>query len=94
MKGKLIQIKDAAEILGVSKLTLRNWDNSGKLIAYRHPINNYRVYRSEDIDNIIKKIESGEKPARPKMIKLSTVSKEVPLEKPKSFTLKVIHMKD
>ena len=94
MKGKLIQIKEAAEILGVSKLTLRNWDESGKLVAYRHPINNYRVYRSEDIDNIIRKIESGEKPIMPPRKKLSTVSKSDISEKPKSFTLKVLHLKD
>ncbi len=59
---KFITIKEAAEILNVSKLTLRNWDNSGKLVAFRHPINNYRVYNLEDIENIIKKIKSGEKP--------------------------------
>lgn len=91
MKGKLIQIKEAAEILGVSKLTLRNWDKEGKLTAYRHPINNYRVYRSEDVEKIIEKIESGEKPIREQKRKLSTDEKE---EKPKSFTLKVLHLSD
>lgn len=60
MNEDFIQIKEAAEILGVSKLTLRNWDKSGKLVAYRHPINNYRVYKSEDIHNIIKKIQPVE----------------------------------
>jgi excisionase family DNA binding protein len=64
MEKKLISIKEAAEILHVSKLTLRNWDKSGKLSALRHPINNYRVYKMEDIEKIIKQIESGEKPVR------------------------------
>lgn len=94
MKGKLIQIKEAAEILGISKLTLRNWDRDGKLTAYRHPINNYRVYRSEDIDKIIEKIESGEKPIREPKRKLSTVPKDKSLQKEKSYTLKVVHLKD
>ncbi len=49
---------EAANILGVSKITLRNWDKSGKLKAHRHPFNNYRVYKLEDIDKVIEMIES------------------------------------
>ena len=40
---KLITIKLAAEILGVSIETLRNWDLSGKLKAIRGK-NKYRLY--------------------------------------------------
>lgn len=54
-----ITIKNAAGILGVSKMTLRNWDKSGKLIALRHPLNNYRVYRISDIEKIIELIEAS-----------------------------------
>jgi len=54
-----ITIKDASSILGVSKLTLRNWDKSGKLKAHRHPFNNYRVYKLEDIDKVLEMIESN-----------------------------------
>ena len=64
MEKKLISIKEASLILGVSKLTLRNWDRDGKLSALRHPINNYRVYQLEDIEKIINQIKSGEKPIR------------------------------
>jgi DNA (cytosine-5)-methyltransferase 1 len=64
MENKLISIKEAAEMLGVSKLTLRNWDRDGKLSAFRHPINNYRVYQLEDIEKIINQIKSGNKPVR------------------------------
>ncbi len=59
MSNKYITIKQASEILGVSTLTLRNWDKNGKLKALRHPINNYRVYRMEDIEKVIKEIEMG-----------------------------------
>jgi excisionase family DNA binding protein len=55
---KYITIKDAATILNVSKLTLRNWDQSGKLKAHRHPFNNYRVYRVEDLEKVIELIET------------------------------------
>ncbi|MSR78700.1 MAG: MerR family DNA-binding transcriptional regulator [Candidatus Taylorbacteria bacterium] len=68
MNGKFLLIRDAAKMLGVSKLTLRNWDNAGKLPAYRHPISNYRVYRIEDVEKIIRQIESGEKPVRKKKV--------------------------
>lgn len=54
-----ITIKEAAYILGVSPLTLRNWDKNGKFRANRHPMNNYRVYRREDLLKIIEDIESG-----------------------------------
>jgi excisionase family DNA binding protein len=64
MENKLISIKEASEMLGVSKLTLRNWDRDGKLSALRHPINNYRVYQLEDIEKIINQIKSGDKPLR------------------------------
>jgi len=52
-------IKEAAEILGVTPLTLRNWDKSGKFPAQRHPMNNYRVYKLSSLERIIEDIESG-----------------------------------
>lgn len=64
MDNRLISIKKASEMLGVTSLTLRNWDRDGKLNALRHPINNYRVYQIEDIEKILNKIKSGEKPIR------------------------------
>lgn len=63
-------IKEAAEILGVSALTLRNWDKSGKFRAQRHPMNNYRVYKLSSLEHIINDIESGtEKSNAKKQIK-------------------------
>lgn len=44
-------IGEAADKLNVSKETLRRWDNSGKFSSERHPINNYRVYSKEQIEN-------------------------------------------
>jgi len=83
MERKLISIKDAAEMLCVSKLTLRNWDRDGKLVALRNPISNYRVYQKEDIERILNQIKSGEKPIRNK-----------PKIRQKSRILPVIHLKD
>ena len=58
---RYLKVKEVAKILGVTPLTLRNWDNSGKLKAYRNPINNYRVYKPEDIEFLLRKIESKDK---------------------------------
>ena len=52
-----ITIKEAAELLGVDKTTLRCWDKAGKLKPFRHPINSYRLYKKADIDAILKRIE-------------------------------------
>lgn len=77
-------------MLGVTPLTLRNWDKSGKLEARRHPISNYRVYLREDIDKLINQMESWAKPT-PRPIK---AKKEVAEDKPKIFNLKVLHLRD
>lgn len=61
---RFINIKAAAGMLGVSPLTLRNWDKLRKLPAYRHPINNYRVYKLADIENFLKGIEDTNKPKK------------------------------
>ena len=47
-------IKEAAELLGVDKTTLRRWDKAGKLKPYRHPINSYRLYKKSDLEQILK----------------------------------------
>ena len=52
-------IKEAAKILGVSTLTLRNWDKSGKFPTSRHPMNNYRIYKRSALERLIADIESG-----------------------------------
>ena len=58
MANLYITIKQASKILGVSPLTLRNWDKNGKLLAHRHPMNNYRVYKIEDLETVIQEIEA------------------------------------
>lgn len=59
MSTKLLTIKEAADMIGVTTLTLRNWDKSGKLPSLRHPMNNYRVYKLEEIEKLISDIETG-----------------------------------
>lgn len=46
---RIFSLDETADILLVSKETLRRWDNSGKLSSIRNPINNYREYKLEDL---------------------------------------------
>ena len=55
---KHITISQAAEKIGVSPETLRRWDKTGKFKSQRHPINNYRVYTSDQVRQFIHEIES------------------------------------
>ena len=49
-----LRISEAAEYLGVSPNTLRNWVNAGKIIAVRHPVNDYRLFKREDLDALMR----------------------------------------
>ncbi len=51
-------IKAASDLLGVTPNTLRNWGSAGKITEYRHPINNYRLYREDDLTALLRQIES------------------------------------
>jgi excisionase family DNA binding protein len=55
----VITIKEAALVLGVSPVTLRRWDASGKFRTHRHPVSNYRVYKKADVLRLRKRIEGG-----------------------------------
>lgn len=50
-------IKEASEYLKVSAMTLRRWDEAGKLTAKRHPMSNYRLYLKKDLDKVLKGIK-------------------------------------
>jgi MerR family copper efflux transcriptional regulator len=60
--SELLTIKQAAQMLGVTPLTLRNWDKRGKLKPTRHPLNNYRVYKRKDIEKLLSDIGSNTEP--------------------------------
>jgi len=59
MERRYVSIKEAAAIVGVTPLTLRNWDKKGVLTSYRNPVNNYRVYRLDQIELFLRKIENS-----------------------------------
>lgn len=52
-----LTVNEAAELIGVSPSTLRNWDRSGKLKATRHPLNKYRLYSREELEKLLASME-------------------------------------
>ncbi|HUY89833.1 MAG TPA: helix-turn-helix domain-containing protein [Pirellulales bacterium] len=54
--GEYLTVGEAADFLGVSASTLRNWDRAGKLKANRHPINGYRLYKRADLETLNQKV--------------------------------------
>jgi DNA (cytosine-5)-methyltransferase 1 len=51
-----LRIREAAEFLGVSPNTLRNWGREDKIPEFRHPVNNYRLYRRADLEEVLRRI--------------------------------------
>lgn len=71
MPKKYLMVQDVARLLGVTPLTIRNWDSKGKLVAYRNPVNNYRMYKVEDVEALIRQIELSRE--RPKARKIDII---------------------
>lgn len=51
-----LNILEAAELLGVDPATLRNWEKQKKIKVYRNPINKYRLYDREELEQLLKDI--------------------------------------
>ena len=54
-----LKIRDAALMVGVSPGTLRNWERQGKLRAFRNPVNKYRLYRRQDLEQLLQQISQS-----------------------------------
>jgi DNA (cytosine-5)-methyltransferase 1 len=51
-----LRIQEAAAFLGVSPNTLRNWGREEKVPEFRHPVNNYRLYRRGDLEELLRQV--------------------------------------
>ncbi len=56
--NEFLLVKQAAELLGVSPNTVRAWAATGKLQEYRHPVNNYRLFKRADIERLSSSIKN------------------------------------
>ena len=50
-----VSVKDAAKILDVAPNTVRAWGARGEIDEYRHPANNYRLYKKSDLEKLVEK---------------------------------------
>ena len=57
--SEYLTIQEAADLLGVTPNTLRNWEEKGILKPFRHPSNNYRLYDKETIEAFLETIRNG-----------------------------------
>lgn len=70
MPKKYLTVNEVAKLIGVTPLTVRNWDKKGALVAYRNPVNNYRMYKIEDVEALLRQIE--EPKARSRKLKIAS----------------------
>ena len=80
---KYITIKQAARLIGVTELTLRNWDKAGKFVAARHPMNNYRVYTINQVENLLARMDEAPRRAEnrkrgPRRLEIKVLDDELP----------------
>jgi len=58
-RGGFLRVKEAAELLGVAPNTVRSWGRAGKISEYRHPVNNYRLYKLADLKKLLHLLEKS-----------------------------------
>lgn len=57
-----LRVKEAAALLGVAPNTIRAWGANGRIPEYRNPVNNYRLYREEDLEQLLEDVGKSVKP--------------------------------
>jgi len=58
-RNRMLRVKEAADLLGVSPNTVRAWGAAGKIPEYRHPANGYRLYKREELESLLRRIEAS-----------------------------------
>lgn len=77
-KNKILSIGAAAKYVGVSRDTLRRWEEKGKLLPQRSPTNR-RYYTQQQLDDLVKKPSP---PPPPSLLPPSAEEKKSPAENP------------
>jgi site-specific DNA-methyltransferase (adenine-specific) len=54
-----LTISQVAKRVGVNPQTIRRWDRAGKFVSSRHPINNYRVYKYDQVEKLLEELNQG-----------------------------------
>ena len=53
-----LRISEAAEYLGVLLNTLWNWENADKIVAHRHPVNGYRLFKQKEPGELLNRVRA------------------------------------
>jgi DNA (cytosine-5)-methyltransferase 1 len=48
-----VTVKEAAQLLDVAPNTVRAWGAAGSITEYRHPVNNYRLYKRSELESLL-----------------------------------------
>lgn len=54
-----VRVKEAAAILDVAPNTIRAWGATGKIAEYRHPANNYRLYKRKELEAVLRQVSKS-----------------------------------
>lgn len=51
-----VTVTEAAQLLDVAPNTVRAWGAAGKITEYRHPANNYRLYKRKELEGLLNQV--------------------------------------
>ena len=51
-----VTVTQAAKLLDVAPNTVRAWGAAGKITEYRHPANNYRLYKQDELQELLDEV--------------------------------------
>lgn len=54
LKQKVFNMQEFCKIIGLSRMTVIKYQKKGALPDRRNPVNNYRFFTIEDVENFIK----------------------------------------
>lgn len=64
LKDEFVLVSEAAEMLGVCPNTVRSWGANGKITEYRHPVNDYRMFKRKDLEHILREMHKPKRPTK------------------------------
>lgn len=54
-----VTVKEAAVLLDVAPNTVRAWGAAGSITEYRHPVNNYRLYKRKELERLNERLRQS-----------------------------------
>lgn len=58
--NEYLYITEASQFLGVTLKTLKKWSDAKKIPVYYNPINTYRMYKREELEEFLQKINQAD----------------------------------